>query len=100
MSLSRRERAEPADSVAEERCITCGDVALPLEVLTVDGARGLALCRDDLDRRETVEIALLPGVAPGDRLLVHAGTALGHAAPGPGAPTVDGDPADPEEATG
>jgi hypothetical protein len=45
-------------------------------VLRVDEDRGLALCADAADRRETVEIALVAPVAPGDALLVHAGTAI------------------------
>jgi len=62
----------------EAGCITCGDVALELDVLRVDDDRGLALCRAGDDRRETVEIALVGPVATGDRLLVHAGTAIAH----------------------
>jgi hydrogenase assembly chaperone HypC/HupF len=57
-------------------CITCGDVAIPLTVLRLDEERGLALCSDDDGKSETVEIDLVAPVAPGDRLLVHAGTAL------------------------
>jgi hydrogenase maturation factor len=61
----------------EVGCITCGDSAVALTVLRVDEDRGLALCRDEAGRRETVETALVdPPVAPGDELLVHAGTAL------------------------
>jgi hydrogenase maturation factor len=59
-----------------EGCITCGDVAVPLEVVALDLQRGLALCRDETGRTETVEIALVPPVEPGDQLLVHAGTAI------------------------
>lgn len=59
-----------------EGCITCGDVAVELEVLEIDHVRELALCADDRDRRETVEIALVAPVEPGDRLLVHAATAI------------------------
>jgi hydrogenase maturation factor len=47
-----------------------------MKVLKVDAARGLALCADDADRKESVEIALVAPVAPGDTLLVHAGTAI------------------------
>ncbi len=68
----------------DDRCITCGDVATPREVVAVDEARCLALCRDERDHRETVEIGLVLPVAPGDRLLVHAGTALGHVPSGSG----------------
>lgn len=57
-------------------CITCGDVAIPLTVLRLDDERGLALCADDDGSSETVEIDLVAPVAPGDRLLVHAGTAI------------------------
>lgn len=57
-------------------CITCGDEAIPMEVLSVDAARGLALCADVDGRRSSVETALVDPVAEGDRLLVHAGTAI------------------------
>jgi len=57
-------------------CITCGDEAVPLRVVLVDEERALALCEDDAGRRTSVEIALVAPVAPGERLLVHAGTAL------------------------
>ena len=55
-------------------CITCGDVALPLTVVTVDGAD--ATCRDDGGREELVALELVGAVQPGERLLVHAGVAL------------------------
>jgi hydrogenase maturation factor len=57
-------------------CITCGDEAVSMKVLKVDEARQLALCADSENRKETVEIALVAPVAPGDELLVHAGTAI------------------------
>jgi len=47
-----------------------------MRVLRVDAARALALCAGADGARATVEIALVDGVAPGDELLVHAGTAL------------------------
>ena len=61
-------------------CITCGDDGVPMTVLRVDEARGLALCQDDGGERSTVEIALVEPVAPGERLLVHAGTAIARTA--------------------
>ncbi|HEX3363057.1 MAG TPA: HypC/HybG/HupF family hydrogenase formation chaperone [Solirubrobacterales bacterium] len=61
-------------------CITCGDEAIPMEVLNVDAERGLALCAHGDSARSTVETALVEPVRPGDRLLVHAGTAIGRAA--------------------
>ena len=58
-------------------CITCGDDGVAMRVVAVDDARGLALCQAaDGGARESVEIALVDAVAPGDALLVHAGTAL------------------------
>jgi len=58
----------------EDQCITCGHVAVPLTVLTVEGDD--ATCTDEQGRHEVVAIELVGAVAPGDRLLVHAGTAL------------------------
>lgn len=57
-------------------CITCGDSAVPMEVVQVDEARGLALCTTADGAHETVEVALVGPVAPGDGLLVHAAVAL------------------------
>jgi hydrogenase maturation factor len=47
-----------------------------MAVIEVDDRRGLALCSDDEGQRHTVEIALVEPVARGDRILVHAGTAI------------------------
>ena len=47
-----------------------------MTVIAVDGSRGLALCAGDEGSHSTVEIALVEPVATGDRLLVHAGTAI------------------------
>jgi hydrogenase maturation factor len=57
-------------------CITCGDDGVEMRVVAVDEARGLALCEAAGGGRESVEIALVDAVVPGDALLVHAGTAL------------------------
>lgn len=57
-------------------CITCGDVAVRMRVLELDAVRGLAVCVDADGRRETVDVGIVEAVAPGDALLVHAGTAL------------------------
>jgi hydrogenase expression/formation protein HypC len=56
-------------------CITCSDEGIPMRVLQVDEARALALCEDAGGARSTVEIALVDA-APGDHVLVHAGTAI------------------------
>ncbi|HYY21826.1 MAG TPA: HypC/HybG/HupF family hydrogenase formation chaperone [Thermoleophilaceae bacterium] len=60
----------------EEGCITCGDTAVAMTVVRVDGERGLALCATEDGERESVEIELVGPVRSGDSLLVHAGTAL------------------------
>ncbi len=67
-----------ADNCDDDHCITCGDVAEPLRVVRIDRERELALCENEHGARETVEIALVPPVAEGDELLVHAGTAIAH----------------------
>ena len=56
-------------------CITCGDIAVAMRIIEVDEARCLALCEAPDGRRSTVEIALVEA-APGDEVLVHAGTAI------------------------
>jgi hydrogenase expression/formation protein HypC len=58
---------------ADGTCITCGDTAIPVRVLT--------LLPDDLavvdtgQGKEEVSVALVP-VRPGDTILVHAGEAI------------------------
>ena len=64
------------DSHGEPACITCGDVAVEMTVLGVDERSRLAVCAAAGGEQETVEIELVGAVAPGDELLVHAGTAL------------------------
>jgi len=59
-----------------QHCITCGDDGDPMVVMAVDEGRGLALCSAEDGARATVETALVAPIARGDRLLVHAGTAI------------------------
>lgn len=59
-----------------QHCITCGDDGAPMTVVRVDRERGLALCADHDGTRSSVETALVEPVAPGELLLVHAGTAI------------------------
>jgi len=47
-----------------------------MRIVRIDEVRSLALCEDDDGERSSVEIALVEPVHDGDRLLVHAGTAL------------------------
>ncbi len=59
-----------------DHCITCSDEGIPMQVERIDEDRGLALCAAEDGSKSTVEITLVEPVAPGDRLLVHAGVAL------------------------
>ena len=72
--------ALPACIADFDGCITCGDVAVELSVVSVDEARGLAVCADEHGGRAEVDVLLVTPVAPGERLLVHAGTAIARAA--------------------
>lgn len=86
---------------AEGDCITCGDVAVPLTVVSAAAGGADAVCRDDGGRAETVATDFVGPVGAGDRLLVHAGVAIeviaraGAAASAPDAPhpAADGGPA-------
>jgi hydrogenase maturation factor len=59
-----------------EGCITCGDEAVAMTVVSVDAESGLAVCAAEDEEPGEVETALVDPVAPGDRVLVHAGTAI------------------------
>ncbi len=65
-----------AASDAGVGCLTCGDLAAKMRVLAVDEAESLALCVDEQEHRQTVDTGIVGAVAPGDTLLVHAGTAI------------------------
>jgi HupF/HypC family len=68
---------EPRRPVAgDATCITCADAARRMRVLEVDEREALAVCVDEQDRPRTVDTGIVGSVAPGDTLLVHAGTAL------------------------
>jgi hydrogenase maturation factor len=70
---------------ASQHCITCADDGEPMTVVGVDRERGLALCSSDDGVRATVETALVEPVLAGQRLLVHAGTAIARLQPDAGA---------------
>ena len=55
----------------DAHCITCADEALPMRVVDVHDD-GTAVCEGGVE----VMTDLVAPVAPGDTLLVHAGTAL------------------------
>jgi hydrogenase maturation factor len=59
-----------------DHCITCGDEGIPMTVLELDARNGLACCADQSGASSMVEIGLVEPVSCGERLLVHAGTAI------------------------
>ncbi len=65
-------------SCDESHCITCSDEAVRMLVVAAD-APGLARCEGPDGARSDVMTDLVGDVAPGDALLVHAGTALARA---------------------
>ncbi len=70
------QNAPALDTCATQHCITCGDDGDPMTVVKIDPERGLALCRGEDGNRASIETALVEPVAKGERLLVHAGTAI------------------------
>jgi hydrogenase maturation factor len=60
-------------SSCNDRCITCGDVAVEVTVLEVRGHTATVTVEG---HREDVGVELVEPVAPGDILLCHAGIAL------------------------
>lgn len=59
--------------MSPDRCITCGDVAVEVTVIAVDGATATV---DANGSSEQVAVELVAPVAAGDVLLCHAGIAL------------------------
>ena len=57
-------------------CVTCSDEGVPMRVAALHSDPELATCVDDAGARTEVMTALVEDVRIGDRLLVHAGTAL------------------------
>jgi hydrogenase expression/formation protein HypC len=68
---------------SEGRCITCGDVAVPMSVVRLEPGSGLALCADADGASSEVQVELVAPLEPGDLVLVHAGVALTRLAEAP-----------------
>jgi hydrogenase expression/formation protein HypC len=66
---------EPACDPAGH-CITCSDEGVPMRVESVSGD-GAVCVDEDGARHESVAVDLMGPVSPGDRVLVHAGVAIG-----------------------
>lgn len=61
-------------TLEQDGCTTCGDVAVPVEVVEVIGSD--ARVQDRLGQQATVAVDLFPEVKSGDALLVHMGVAI------------------------
>jgi hydrogenase maturation factor len=68
--------SDPGLACTDAHCITCGDVAVEVRVVAADGGRELATGHDETGEATEIDTMLVGPVAPGDRLLVHAGTAI------------------------
>jgi hypothetical protein len=68
-------RPEDAPAV---RCVTCSDEAVEAVVVRVEGAEAVVRAAGGEER---VALDLVPGAAPGDVLLCHAGLALDRVGP-------------------
>lgn len=71
---SMTDLAEFGSCTLEEGCTTCGDIAVPVLVIKVEGFE--ALVEDRLGNQAIVAIDFVPDAEPGDLLLVHGGVAL------------------------
>jgi hypothetical protein len=89
----------PACIADFDGCITCGDHAVELRVVSIDDARGLAVCADELGASIEVDVLLVAPVDPGDQLLVHAGTAIARRPAGCRAPSSERGAGRPAEVT-
>jgi hydrogenase maturation factor len=63
-----------ACGIGEVHCITCGDEAVAMRVITAGPET--AICRDEAAILHDVAVELVGPVSAGDELLVHAGVAI------------------------
>ena len=59
-----------------EPCITCSDQGVPMRVVSLSD-EGAVCVDEDGSRHQGIAIELVEPLAPGDRILVHAGVAIG-----------------------
>ena len=65
------------DLNTEGHCITCSDEAIPVKIVSIDQATGLALVEVQ-DVIEEIDITLVDDISVGDIVLAHGGVAIGH----------------------
>lgn len=61
-------------TLEQDGCTTCGDVAVPVRVVKIEGSD--ALVEDRLGQQARVAVDFLTGLKVGDALLVHMGVAI------------------------
>ena len=59
-----------------DHCITCSDEGVSMRVVSVS-EEGAVCVDEDGSTHERIAVELVEPVAPGDRILVHAGVAIG-----------------------
>lgn len=72
-------RAYGTRTLDQDGCVTCGDVAVPVRVLELNGSKlkgTEARCEDRTGRQAIIAVDFVPDVQPGDILLVHLGVAI------------------------
>lgn len=63
-----------SSTLADDGCLTCGDAAVPVQVLEVQGAE--ALVQDRLGQQSQIAIDFFPDAKASQVLLVHMGVAI------------------------
>jgi hydrogenase maturation factor len=66
---------DPSCGIDDRHCITCGDEGIPMRVTEL--LEGSAVCADEAGAVHRVAVDLIDDVAVGERVLVHAGVAIG-----------------------
>jgi hydrogenase maturation factor len=59
-----------------DHCITCSDEGISMQIVSVS-EEGAVCVDEDGSMHEGIAVELVEPVAPGDRVLVHAGVAIG-----------------------
>jgi hydrogenase maturation factor len=59
-----------------DHCITCSDEGVSMRVVSLS-EEGAVCVDEDGSTQERIAVELVEPVAPGDRILVHAGVAIG-----------------------
>ena len=64
-------------TLEHDGCVTCGDIAVPVKVVSISGSS--AICEDRMGALAEIATDLVEDVRTGDFLLAHAGVAIAKA---------------------